>query len=77
MKTFQLRLKNKLEEVYFLEPNNLGNAYLTSAYKMTTSFLKQMPFIIVIPMSIIFTIMLYVLVGPLVVKLTTLLQYGF
>lgn len=77
MKAFQYRLKNKLEEVYFLEPNNLGNHYLTGVYKITTSFLKQMPFVIVVPMSIIFTIMLYVLVGPLVVKLTTLLQYGF
>ncbi len=77
MKTMQYRLKHKLEEVYFLEPNDLGNSYLTSIYKTFTSFLKMMPFVYVIPLSVIFTIMLYLLLGSLLVKLTTLLQYGF
>lgn len=77
MKTIPYRLKHKLQEVYFIEPNNLGNQHLTSLYKISASFLKQMPFIFVIPLSVIFSVMLYVLLGGLVVKLTTLLQYGF
>lgn len=77
MKTIQYRLKHKLQEVYILEPNSLGNPILTNIYKFATSFLKQMPFVFVIPLSVLFTVFLYFLVGPLIVKLTTLLQYGF
>lgn len=77
MKTIPYRLKHKLQEVYFIEPNDLGNPQLTAVYKITTSFLKKMPFIFIIPLSMIFSIMLYVLLGGLVVKLTTILQYGF
>lgn len=77
MKTVPCRLKHKLDEVYFVEPNDLGNHYLTTVYKVTTSFLKQMPFIFVIPLSVLLSVMLYVLVGGLVVRLATILQYGF
>lgn len=77
MKTIPYRLKHKLQEVYFVEPNDLGNTTLTTVYKIGTSFLKQMPFIFIIPLSMAFSVMLYVLLGGLVVRLATLLQYGF
>ena len=77
MKTIQYRLKHKLDEVYFVEPNDLGNEQLTALYKIVTPFLKQMPFIFVIPLSMVFSVMLYVLLGGLVVRLATILQYGF
>ncbi len=77
MKTIPYRLKHKLREVYTIEPNNLGNARLTVIYKIFTSFLKQVPFLYVIPLSGIFSIVLYILIEGLIVKLATLLQYGF
>ena len=77
MKTIDYRLKHKLQEVYVLKPNDLGNYRLTALYKTMTSFLKSMPFIYIIPLSTLFSVMLYLAIGTLIVKLTTLLQYGF
>ena len=77
MKSSYYELKHKLHEVYFVEPNDLGNSKLTSLYKTVTSFLKQMPFIFIVPLSVLLSFALYVIFGTLTVKLTTLLQYGF
>ena len=77
MKTIPYSLKHKLQEVYSLSPNDLGYTPLNYVYKTITSFLKRMPFILIIPLSTVLAIMLYMLFGSLTVKLTTLLQYGF
>jgi len=77
MKTINYRLQQKLEEVFFLEPNELGVSYLTSLYKKTTSYLKSLPFIVIIPLSLMAAVFIYLLLGRLIIKLVTLLQYGF
>jgi len=77
MKTINYRLQQKLEEVFFLEPNELGVSYLTSLYKKTTSYLKSLPFIVIIPLSLMAAVFIYLLLGKLIIKLVTLLQYGF
>ncbi|OGK10712.1 hypothetical protein A2767_04505 [Candidatus Roizmanbacteria bacterium RIFCSPHIGHO2_01_FULL_35_10] len=77
MKTLNYRLKQKLDEVYTVEPNNLGFPLLTNSYHNVTKFFKTMPFIFVIPLSFIIAGILYFVFGTLVVKLATLLQYGF
>ncbi|MBI4008693.1 hypothetical protein HY357_00495 [Candidatus Roizmanbacteria bacterium] len=77
MRVINYRLHKKLEETFVVEPNNLGTELLTFLYHRVTSFLKQMPFIFIIPMSIVGAIFLYILFGSLIVKLVTLLQYGF
>ncbi len=77
MKSSYYELKHKLQEVYFVEPNDLGNSYLTLIYKTVTSFLKQMPFVFIIPLSFLVSILMYLIFGSLTVKLTSLLQYGF
>ncbi len=77
MKTFNLRLKKKLDEVFFIEPNNLGLKFLTDLYKFLTARFKTAPFIIIIPLSLIFAGSLYLIFGRLMVRLVTLLQYGF
>ena len=77
MRTFDYRLQQKLEEVFMVEPNNLGPSYITALYHRLTGFLKTMPFIFIIPISFISAIFLYFIFGPLLVKLVSLLQYGF
>lgn len=77
MNTINIRFKKKLEEIYFIEPNNLGNQLLTSLYKRFTARFKSMPFLVIIPLSVSIVVMLYLLFGFLTIKLTTLLQYGF
>ena len=77
MKSSYFQLKHKLQEVYFIEPNDLGNSKLTAVYKVVTSTLKQMPFIFIVPLSFVISCVLYLIFGSLTVKLTSLLQYGF
>lgn len=77
MVTFNYRIHKKLEETFSLEPNDLGVGFLTAVYKKTTSYLKSLPFLIIIPLSFLVAVLLYLLIGGLAVKLATLLQYGF
>lgn len=71
------RLKHKLDEVFVVEPNELGNGTLNYWFKKTTSYLKVMPFLYILPLSMAASLVLYVLFGALTVKLVTILQYGF
>ncbi len=70
-------LKHKLDEVYSMEPNNLGNSQMNSVYKTGVSFLKEMPFIYIVPTSILLSVLLYFVFGSLTIKLVSILQYGF
>lgn len=71
------RLHQKLQEVFALQPTDLGSRRLTMLYKGITSRLKTMPFLYVIPFAVFATIAAYLILGHLLVKLTSLLQYGF
>lgn len=77
MVTSHYKLRHKLEEVYGVSPNDLGNRQLTAVYKQVTRFLKTMPFVLIVPFSFMVALCLYLLIGPLLVKLATYLQYGF
>ncbi len=77
MRTAELKLKRKLNEVFIHEPNDLGLNFLTNLYKILTSPLKNIPFVLIVPLSFVFAAAIYVLFGKLIIKLVTLLQYGF
>lgn len=71
------KLKKQMNEIFLLEPNNLGFWPLTSLFKKTTKPLKTMPFIIIIPLTFIIALIMYLIFGNLLIKLVSLLQYGF
>lgn len=77
MTEINLRLKKKLNEIFFIEPNDLGVDFLTFYFKKITIFLKTMPFIYVIPFAFLISLILYLLLGRLLIRLVTFLQYGF
>lgn len=77
MKTINWRLKKRLNEVFFIESNDLGLPFLTNVYKILTARFKIAPFIIIIPLSFIFTGLFYLIFGKLIVRIVSLLQYGF
>ncbi len=77
MKKIEFKLKKQYHEVFSLEPNDLGQSSLTQLYKSFTSPLKKMPFYIIVPLALLSAVLLYVLFGQLIVKLASLLQYGF
>lgn len=77
MKAINYRLIKKLEEVFEVEPNDLGFPILTNSYHRVTKFFKTMPFIFIVPLSIAGAIILSFLAGSLTIRLASLLQYGF
>jgi len=77
MKTANFYLKKKMEEVFIIEPNDLSISFLTNFYKKLTAYLKTTPFIIIIPLSFLVGLVIYLIFGYLIVRLTTLLQHGF
>ena len=77
MSRFSLQLREKLNEVFLIEPNDLGWKFLTNIYKILTTPLKKTPFIVVIPLSLIISFFIYLIFGRLIVRLVSFLQYGF
>lgn len=60
-----------------MPPNDLHNEMLTSWYKFLTAPLKRIPFLYIIPLSILLAALMYLTVGQLLIRLVTLLQHGF
>ncbi len=77
MKTINIRLKKKLNEVFSIEPNDLGIDFLTFYFKKITAYLKIIPFVYVIPFAFLISLILYLLLGKLLIRLVTFLQYGY
>ena len=77
MSIIPLRISKQYREIYTLQPNQLGNDRINTFYKRTTHFLKKSPFIVIVPLVVLTVILIYVLIGPYLVKLASLLQYGF
>lgn len=69
------KLEKKLAEVTIVEPQNIG--ILTPLYKTLVPFLKFAPWRILIPLSFVFSLFGYFLIGQLIVFIVSLLQYGF
>lgn len=72
-----LRMKQKLNEVFYVEPNDLGVGFMTNYFRKITAYLKIMPFVYVIPITFLISISLYFLLGRFLIKLVTIMQYGF
>jgi len=72
-----LSLQKKLNEVYVISPNKFSNTILDGVFRTITSRLKYLPFQIYIPVAILLVVSLYLSIGYLVVRLASILQYGF
>ena len=70
-------VKQKLDEIFIVEPNNLGLVILTNIYKKLTGSLKIAPFVYLVPLSLLIVLLVYYLFGIYLVRLVSLLQYGF
>ncbi len=77
MKDINFRMRQKMNEVFSIEPNDLGTSYLTAFFKKITSYLKTMPFMYVVPVTFLISIFMYFVFGRFLIKLVTVLQYGF
>jgi len=77
MRSMNLRMKQKLNEVFSVEPNDLGVGFMTNYFRKITAYLKIMPFVYIIPVTFLASIFLYFVLGRFLIKLVTILQYGF
>lgn len=71
------QLKKKYKEVYTLKPNDLHSQKGTQFFKWIAPFFKEDPFTLIIPVSIILTLIAYYLLQPLITHIVSVLQYGF
>lgn len=69
------RFRERWKETTDLPPQTVGP--LTPLYKRVTSRLKIMPWPFLVVGAAVIVVGLFILFGPLVVKLTSLLQRGF
>ncbi len=70
-------LRTKLNQTYELTPNHFGISVVDRLFSLVTQPLKTFPFKFYVPMAIIAAGIMYLFVGFLVVRLATILQYGF
>jgi len=70
-------MKQKLNEVFSIEPNDLGVDFLTFYFRKITAYFKVIPFVYIIPLTFLISLFLYLLLGKLLIRLVTILQYGF
>ncbi len=73
-KTYQL-LVAKMQEVAILPPQTLGP--FTGVYKRVTPFFKFSPRRMTAILSLFATLLLYFFLGSTMVKLASILQFGF
>ncbi len=68
-------LQNKLEEITYVSPQELG--ILTPWYKKITAPLKIAPWRILLPICFVSALFLRMTIGPLLVKIVSVLQSSF
>lgn len=73
-KTYDL-LVAKMNELAVVPPQELGP--LTPVYKKTTSFFKNQPVKITFLLAAFFSLFMYLLLGARLVRLVSILQFGF
>jgi hypothetical protein len=77
MKSYSLRFRKQIGEVFVIQPNDLGNSFLNFLFKKTTAYLKRFPFLYLLPAAVIIVFFIYLFLGKGIVTITRFLQYGF
>lgn len=70
-------LQKRVDEIYALKPNDLHIPLLTHIYKLSTGPLKVFPFKLLLPASLGASLFLYLILGYVLIRLASILQYGF
>jgi len=77
MKSYSLRFRKQIGEVFVIQPNDLGNSFLNFLFKKSTAYLKRFPFLYILPATVIIVFFIYLILGKGIVTITSILQYGF
>ena len=75
-KSFE-NIKSRINNTYTLMPNDLYWTKITYLYKLFTQPLKSFPFKIYLPISIIIGIFSFFIFRFLIIRLVSLIQFGF
>jgi len=69
--------KKNIQELYIVPPNDLGIPIVTSWYRAINKFFKSMPFLIIVPLTILIFILLALVSQHIIIRLATFIQYGY
>lgn len=72
---FYQKLVERMSEIAVVAPQRVGP--FTPLYKKITPYVKEKPWKILVFSSIVASFLMYLLLGSLVVKITSILQFGF
>lgn len=70
-------LKKRYNEIYSLKPQSFRSSYMQGLFNFIARHLKTFPFKVFIPVSMGFAMVLLFIFGVFIVRLVTILQYGF
>lgn len=70
-------LLKQMQRIYDVAPASIGNSFITNIYKHVTHHLKQMPFVVLLPIALAVSITVYLIFGWVSIVLVSFLQYGF
>ncbi len=71
------QLKKHFDEVYSIKPSDLRFPWLTKIYKYFSGYVKFLPFRVFVPLSAVIAFIAYIIFGLLIIRLVSILQYGF
>jgi len=77
MTEINLRLKKKLNEVFSIEPNDLGIDFITFYFKKITAYFKTIPFVYVIPFIFLISLFLFLFLVFFLLIFLKFLHFGF
>lgn len=71
------QLRKHYDDALALEPTQFKNPFLTHIYKIVSRYVKHMPFRVLVPLSVIFSFMLYSVFGFFIIRIVSVFQHGF
>lgn len=74
---FRRKLHKRVEDLYSIEPTDLGLPVLNMYYRRMNKYFKTAPFVVIVPITFIFAAGVVFLFGIAAVKLVSILQYAF
>lgn len=72
-----VKIRSRMDALYFLEPNDLHYAPLTRLYRLVSGQLKQHPWLRIVPVTVIGLVVVSVALSNVLVLVASVLQKGF
>lgn len=72
-----VKIRSRMDALYFLEPNDLHYEPLTRMYRVVTGQLKRHPWLRIVPVTILGLVVVSAALSNVLVLVASVLQKGF